>query len=204
MDPELEPPLVHFAATEHDSVDTAVSTNPGGGGKLQRCEEKALMISIFFLKPQPSASTNSRNRNATATQPQPLRLNQSDPMSFAILLLRGDWFFRYHPQTQLFAVGSGCWRFATITQIASNRSESHKFKSWLQLAFAVAGGCGKDLFTVIHSKQKEVGPISIVARASLCNTAVDSDHHTYHDILSHSPRRLSCAEYDVEDEAWSS
>ncbi|WZZ04017.1 hypothetical protein YC2023_089938 [Brassica napus] len=49
MDPELEPPLVHFATTDHDSVDTAVSTNPGGGGKLQRCEEKALMISIFFL-----------------------------------------------------------------------------------------------------------------------------------------------------------
>lgn len=49
MDPELEPPLVHFAATDHDSVDTAVSTNPGGGGKLQRCEEKALMISVSSL-----------------------------------------------------------------------------------------------------------------------------------------------------------
>ncbi|WZY95006.1 hypothetical protein YC2023_067335 [Brassica napus] len=39
-----------------------------------------------------------------------------------------------------FAVGNGCRRFATITQTASNRSESHKFKSWLQLTFAVAGG----------------------------------------------------------------
>ncbi|WZZ00152.1 hypothetical protein YC2023_072480 [Brassica napus] len=54
-----------------------------------------------------------------------------------------DWFSRYHPQTQLLrlvAVDSVSKQSYKPLQIASNRSEPLKIKSWFQLAFAVAGG----------------------------------------------------------------
>ena len=57
-----------------------------------------------------------------------------------------DWFSRYHPQTQLLrlvAVVGVLQQSLKPLQTAPNRSEPHKFKSWFQLAFAVAGGCGR-------------------------------------------------------------
>ena len=60
-----------------------------------------------------------------------------------------DWFPRYHPQTQLLrlvAVDSVSKQSYKPLQIASNRSEPLKIKSWFQLAFAVAGGCGRIIF----------------------------------------------------------
>ncbi|WZZ22402.1 hypothetical protein YC2023_123789 [Brassica napus] len=66
--------------------------------------------------------------------------------------LGGDWFSRYHPQTQLL-------RSVAVV------GESHKFKSWLQLAFAVAGGCGRahlsrDLVTAGPKNISSPGPPS--------------------------------------------
>ncbi|WZY89811.1 hypothetical protein YC2023_046546 [Brassica napus] len=52
----------------------------------------------------------------------------------------------YHPQTQLLrlvAVDSVSKQSYKPLQIASSRSEPLKFKSWFQLAFAVADGCGR-------------------------------------------------------------
>ena len=53
------------------------------------------------------------------------------------VLLGPDWFFRYHPQTQLLrllAVDSISKQSYKPLQIASNRFESLKIKSWFQLA----------------------------------------------------------------------
>ncbi|XP_033138355.1 vacuolar protein sorting-associated protein 2 homolog 3 isoform X2 [Brassica rapa] len=47
---------------------------------------------------------------------------------------------------RLVAVDSDSKQSSKPLQIASNRSEPLKIKSWFQLAFAVAGGCGSIIF----------------------------------------------------------
>ena len=54
--------------------------------------------------------------------------------------------FPLPPANAAFAVDSGCWRLATIVLTTINRFKPHKFKSWFQLAFAVADGCRRIIF----------------------------------------------------------
>ncbi|WZY78667.1 hypothetical protein YC2023_025051 [Brassica napus] len=66
-------------------------------------------------------------------------VNKAQPQKMKFILdLGGDWFSRYHPQTQLLRLVAivGGLQQSLKSLYASNRSESHKLKSWLQLAFA--------------------------------------------------------------------
>ncbi|WZY93424.1 hypothetical protein YC2023_065753 [Brassica napus] len=59
-----------------------------------------------------------------------MRLSPIDDNRDSELNTWGDWFSRYHPQMQL------------LRLVAVFGGLQQSFKSWLQLAFAVAGGCG--------------------------------------------------------------